>query len=150
DAEAMELDRHTLPASTVIEGVERRFRVRARESDRELTVLAAGDLTLDVDGPRIEQALSNLVENALRHGSGGVDIVARASNGPAQLHVLSDGRGVPPGFLPHAFERFSRARTGRTGDGTGLGLTIVQLIAQAHGGRAGIANPPSRGGRGRV
>jgi len=145
DAGAMELDRHALPASTVIEGVERRFRVRARESGRELTAVAADDLTLDVDAPRIEQALSNLVENALRHGSGGVDIVARASNGHAELHVLDDGPGVPPGFLPHAFERFSRARTGRTGDGTGLGLTIVQLIAQAHGGRAGIANRP-RGG----
>jgi signal transduction histidine kinase len=62
-----------------------------------------------------------------------------------ELHVLDDGPGVPPGFIPHAFERFSRARTGRTGDGTGLGLTIVQLIAEAHGGRAGIANRPSGG-----
>jgi signal transduction histidine kinase len=145
DAGAMELDRHALPASTVIEGVERRFRVRARESGRQLAVVAADDLTLDVDAPRIEQALSNLVENALRHGSGGVDIVARSNNGHAELHVLDDGPGVPPGFLPHAFERFSRARTGRTGGGTGLGLTIVQLIAQAHGGRAGIANRPGGG-----
>jgi len=145
DAGAMELDRHSLPASTVIEGVERRFRVRARESGRELTILAADNLTLDADGPRIEQALSNLVENALRHGSGGVGIVARANNGHAELHVLDEGPGIPPGFLPHAFERFSRARTGRTGNGTGLGLTIVQLIARAHGGRAGIANRPSGG-----
>ena len=145
DAGAMELDRHSLPASTVIEGVERRFRVRARESGRELTVAAADDLTLDVDAPRIEQALSNLVENALRHGSGGVGIVARANNGHVELHVIDDGPGIPPGFLPHAFERFSRARTGRTGNGTGLGLTIVQLIARAHGGRAGIANRPSGG-----
>src|SRR6185369_14312652 len=98
--------------------VARSVRVRARESGRELTAVAADDLTLDVDAPRIEQALSNLVENALRHGSGGVDIVARASNGHAELHVLDDGPGVPPGFIPHAFERFSRARTGRTGDGT--------------------------------
>ena len=145
DAGAMELDRHSLSASTVIEGVERRFRVRARESGRELTILAAVNLTLDADGPRIEQALSNLVENALRHGSGGVGIVARANNGHAELHVLDEGPGIPPGFLPHAFERFSRARTGRTGNGTGLGLTIVQLIARAHGGRAGIANRPSGG-----
>ena len=145
DAGAMELDRHSLSASTVIEGVERRFRVRARESGRELTILAADNLTLDADGPRIEQALSNLVENALRHGSGGVGIVARANNGHAELHVLDEGPGIPPGFLPHAFERFSRARTGRTGNGTGLGLTIVQLIARAHGGRAGIANRPSGG-----
>ena len=149
DAGAMELDRHALPASTVIEGVERRFRVRARESGRELTAVAADDLTLDVDAPRIEQALSNLVENALRHGSGGVDIVARASNGHAELHVLDDGPGVPPGFLPHAFERFSRARTGRTGDGTGLGLTSSSSSPKptvgGRGSPTGRAGAPTRG-----
>jgi two-component system, OmpR family, sensor kinase len=145
DAGALELDRHAVSASAVMEGIERRFRVRARESGRPLTVGDGDGLTLDVDPSRVEQALSNLVENALRHGSGGIDVVARASNGHAELHVLDDGPGVPDGFLPHAFERFTRAQTGRTGKGTGLGLAIVQMIAEAHGGRAGIANRPDGG-----
>ena len=145
DSGAMELDRRPVPAGTVMEGVERRFRVRARESGRALSIAAGDELTLDVDATRVEQALSNLVDNALRHGSGGVDLVARASDGHAELHVLDDGPGVPAGFLPHAFERFSRAQTGRTGGGTGLGLAIVQLIAEAHGGRAGIVNRPAGG-----
>ena len=145
DSGAMELDRRPVPAGTVMEGVERRFRVRARESGRALSIAAGDELTLDVDATRVEQALSNLVDNALRHGSGGVYLVARASDGHAELHVLDDGPGVPAGFLPHAFERFSRAQTGRTGGGTGLGLAIVQLIAEAHGGRAGIANRPAGG-----
>ncbi|HEY4281100.1 MAG TPA: HAMP domain-containing sensor histidine kinase [Conexibacter sp.] len=146
DAGAMELDRHAVPASAVLDGIERRFRVRARESGRSLTVGDGNGLTLDVDPTRVEQALSNLVENALRHGAGDISVVARASTGGrAELHVLDDGPGVPDDFLPHAFERFSRAQTGRSGKGTGLGLAIVQMIAQAHGSRAGLANRPEGG-----
>ena len=54
--------------------------------------------------------------------------------------MTDDGPGLPPEFVPHAFERFSRADNGRTGGGSGLGLSIVELIATAHGGRAGVDN----------
>jgi signal transduction histidine kinase len=145
DAGAIELDRQTMPVSTIMERVERRFRVRARESGRALTVAVDDHVGLEVDGPRVEQALANLVENALRHGAGQIELVARVSDGHAELHVLDEGPGIPASFLPQAFERFSRARTGRTGEGTGLGLAIVALIAEAHGGRAGIANRPAGG-----
>jgi len=145
DSGAMELDRQSTPASELVQRVERRFRVRARESGRTLTVAGGQELTLDVDVPRIEQALANLVENALRHGRGAIDLTVRGYNGHAELHVLDDGSGVPPEFIPHAFERFTRAQTGRTGDGSGLGLAIAQLIARAHGGRAGIGNRPTGG-----
>src|SRR5262249_46348900 len=91
DAGAMELDRRALSASAVLDGVERRFRVRARESGRSLSVGPSDEITLDIDATRVEQALSNLVENALRHGSGRIDVVARTSNGHAVLHVLDDG-----------------------------------------------------------
>jgi signal transduction histidine kinase len=145
DQGAMELERREVTAGELLQGVERRFRVRARESGRALTVRDGGDLTLDVDVGRVEQALSNLVDNALRHGEGPIGIVASARDGHAELHVLDDGPGVPPAFIPHAFERFSRAQSGRTGDGTGLGLAIVQLVARAHGGRAGISNRAAGG-----
>jgi signal transduction histidine kinase len=141
----MELVRRPVAARAIVEGVERRFRVRARESGRALTVDDGDDVTLGVDATRIEQAMSNLVENALRHGAGSIDLVVRADDGRAELHVRDHGGGVPDAFLPHAFERFSRAQTGRSGSGTGLGLAIVQLIAEAHGGRARIANQPGGG-----
>jgi signal transduction histidine kinase len=140
DQGAMELERRAVTASELMQGVERRFRVRARESGRALTVGDGADVTLDVDVARVEQALSNLVDNALRHGAGAIGIVASANDGHAELHVLDDGPGVPPAFIPHAFERFSRAQSGRTGEGTGLGLAIVAAIAAAHGGRAGVSN----------
>jgi signal transduction histidine kinase len=142
---AMELDRRSAPASEVMRRVERRFRVRARESGRALAVADGEELMLDVDVARVELALSNLVENALRHGDGAIDLVVRTDGGRAELHVLDDGPGVPTEFIPHAFERFTRAQTGRTGSGTGLGLAIVQLIARAHGGRAAIDNRPTGG-----
>jgi signal transduction histidine kinase len=57
-----------------------------------------------------------------------------------ELHVLDEGRGFDPSFMPRAFERFSRADPARSRGGVGLGLSIVQVIAEAHGGRAHAAN----------
>jgi two-component system OmpR family sensor kinase len=141
DAGRMELDPRPVRARDLLEGVERRFRVRAREAGRELALGDGGtDASVDVDMPRIEQALSNLVDNALRHGDGPVTLEAVTRDGHVELHVLDDGPGLPEAFLPHAFERFSRAEHGRAGPGTGLGLAIADLIAGAHGGQAGIGN----------
>ena len=62
-----------------------------------------------------------------------------------ELHVADEGEGFPPEFLEEAFERFSRADHARTLRGSGLGLSIVQVIAEAHGGSAQVANR-DRGG----
>jgi hypothetical protein len=62
------------------------------------------------------------------------------------LSVNDEGEGFPPEFLPHAFERFSRADAARTGGGgVGLGLAIVEAIARAHGGSASATNRPEGG-----
>jgi signal transduction histidine kinase len=57
-----------------------------------------------------------------------------------ELHVRDEGPGFPPGFLPRAFERFTRADEARARGGTGLGLAITAAIAAAHGGSAHAAN----------
>ena len=129
----------------VLESVRERFAVRAELEGRELVLGAASDLVLDADRFRIEQALANLVENALRHGSGLVTITAVPANGAIELHVHDEGNGFPPDFLDRAFERFSRPEESRSDRGSGLGLTIVHTIAHAHGGQARAANAP-RGG----
>ena len=100
----------------------------------------AGGGKLDGDRLRLEQALANLVDNAVRHGGGRASLRAGKRNGSIELHVLDRGTGFPPAFVEHAFERFSRADEGRGGDGAGLGLAIVDTIARAHGGRARAAN----------
>jgi signal transduction histidine kinase len=98
------------------------------------------DVYFEADVARLDQALSNLVHNALRFGEGPVVLRARSRAGNVELHVLDSGPGFPPAFLPHAFERFSRADPARSQRGTGLGLAIVLAIAEAHGGRVDAEN----------
>jgi signal transduction histidine kinase len=104
----------------------------------------AEPLVVRGDALRLDQALANLVDNAMRYGGVDVRLTATQRNGHVELHVLDDGPGFPPDFIPRAFERFSRADDG-AGDGSGLGLAIVATVARAHGGEAHAAN---RGGGG--
>jgi signal transduction histidine kinase len=125
-------------------GVLRRVELRAQAEGKRVTAAAAEK---DVRGDRIrlEQALVNLVDNALRYGGGSIRIQAAAANGSTELHVTDDGAGFPAEFLEHAFERFSRADAARGRSGAGLGLAIVQTIAEAHGGSAHAENRDSGG-----
>jgi two-component system OmpR family sensor kinase len=103
------------------------------------------DLSVRADRVRVEQALTNMVDNALRHGDGQVRLDAMARDGLLELHVTDEGEGFPPGFLATAFERFTRGDPGRTEQGTGLGLAIVAVIAESHGGAAHAVNRPQGG-----
>jgi two-component system OmpR family sensor kinase len=99
-----------------------------------------GGVLLEADRDRLVQALSNLVENALSYGAGDVELAAAERNGTVELHVRDEGPGFPPAFIEHAFDRFSRADEARSRGGAGLGLSIVGLIAEAHGGKAAARN----------
>lgn len=102
-----------------------------------IEVDASPELTFTADAERIEQALGNLVENAVVHGDGPVRIVAKTRNRVIELHVLDEGPGFRDGFAERAFDRFSRADDARSSAGAGLGLAIARAIAMAHGGDAG-------------
>jgi two-component system, OmpR family, sensor kinase len=129
-----------LPAADLLADVRERYARRAAEAGRPLEVQADDRLRLSVDRLRAEQALGNLVENALRHGGGRILLQAHRHDGRIELHVRDQGQGFPPEFIGHAFEPFSRADPARAGGGAGLGLAIVELIARAHGGGAHAAN----------
>jgi two-component system OmpR family sensor kinase len=122
-----------------------RFASRAAAAGRPLDAEPVDDLAVDADQLRLEQALGNLIDNALRHGKGPIRLWARPSDSRVELHVSDAGPGFPPQFQAHAFERFSRAESARTGGGTGLGLAIVEAIAKAHGGTANAANQAGGG-----
>ena len=124
----------------LMESARRRFGGRAAEAQVDLRVDAPSGLRAELDTLRVEQAIGNLVDNALRYGGGPVDLVARDGAGGIELAVRDHGPGFPPDFLEHAFERFTRADAGRSGGGAGLGLAIVQAIAAAHGGVAEARN----------
>jgi heavy metal sensor kinase len=124
----------------VLDAVAGRFDPRATAQGRAIVVDASPDWILTGDRLRLEQALGNLVDNALRHGSGTVRLEATPGDGSIELRVTDEGAGFPPDFLARAFERFSRADVARAGAGSGLGLAIVEAIARAHGGSAAAAN----------
>lgn len=146
DEGELPLHRETLPAAELLVSVRNRFLRRATDSGRELVVLAPEGLRLEGDRLRLEQALGNLLDNALRHGAGTVELEAReGTNRSIELHVRDDGAGLPTEFLPRAFHRFSRPATSRGGSGAGLGLAIVASIARAHGGTANVVNRKGEG-----
>jgi two-component system, OmpR family, sensor kinase len=134
-----------LRASEAVERLQQRFAQRALAQERQIVTEVAPELIVQADPLRLEQALSNLLDNALRHGAGTVRISAARHDGKVDLHVTDDGPGLPSDFLPVAFERFTLPEQGRTSAGTGLGLAIVRSIAEAHGGEARIANRPGGG-----
>jgi signal transduction histidine kinase len=134
-----------LDAQEVLAAVAARFDAAAAAHGRRIVVASREPVALVADRMRLEQALGNLVANALRYGAGGVDLRATVDDGTVELHVTDEGRGFAPEFIPRAFDRFSRADSARTTGGSGLGLAIVELIAEAHGGKAGVANRPSGG-----
>ncbi len=128
-----------LEAREVLGEVARRFAARARAEARPVRA-ETSDLRLSADPARLEQALANMVDNALRHGRGEIVLSAARRNGNVELHVRDHGPGFPAEFLPAAFERFSRADEARSRGGTGLGLAITSAVAVAHGGTANAAN----------
>jgi signal transduction histidine kinase len=146
DDGVLALRREAVDVPELLASVVRRFDWRAAEQRRTVEWQAAAETSVSGDRLRLEQALGNLVDNALRHGGGAVRLEAvPAGDGGLELHVRDEGAGFPPDFLPHAFERFTRPTPDRTGRGTGLGLSIVRTIAVAHGGTAEAANAAAGG-----
>jgi heavy metal sensor kinase len=121
------------------------FRRQLAAQGRSIRI--ADDCAMCVVGDelRLERALGNLIDNAVRHGAGDVEVVALSQDSSIELHVTDNGSGFAPEYLARAFERFSRPDTARTGGGTGLGLSIVQAIMRAHGGSAHAVNRPKQG-----
>jgi signal transduction histidine kinase len=137
--------RERISVADLLATVAERFRPRAEQADRPLAVDDADAIAIDGDRLRLEQALTSIVDNALRHGGGEVRLWARRNGDSVELHVADRGAGFPEDFIEHAFERFSRGDAARGRGGSGLGLAIVETIARAHGGRAGARNDPSGG-----
>ena len=129
-----------LDADDVLRRVAGRFETRAKAEGRPLSPEPAPGVIVQADPARLEQALANLVDNALRYGGGAVALSACHQNGAVELHVCDEGPGFPPAFLPRAFERFSRADEARGGGSAGLGLAIASAVAVAHGGTAHAEN----------
>src|SRR5439155_5243835 len=106
DQGTLPLKRETLPASELLKTTAARYRWRADDASLQFETDAPPDLILNGDRIRLEQALGNLVDNAIRHANHTVKLSARTNDGTVELHVHDDGAGFPTSFIDHAFERF--------------------------------------------
>jgi two-component system OmpR family sensor kinase len=131
-------------AGDLLDGVQARFGLPAAEQGIPIEVVPTTAFVW-ADRDRVEQALANLVDNALRYGAGWARLSAREQGSFVELHVEDAGPGFPDAFIGRAFDRFSRADEARSGGGSGLGLSIVEMIATVHGGTVGVANRPDGG-----
>ena len=118
---------------------------------RGIRLARSGDTGLRVHANTLlaEQAIGNLVSNAIRYAPDGscVEVAAHADRDAVAIEVRDQGPGIPERHLPRLFERFYRveASRAREGGGTGLGLAIVKHIAMVHGGSIEVASAPGRG-----
>jgi two-component system sensor histidine kinase KdpD len=122
-------------------------RVERYAGERRLEVSVAPDLPLvRLDGVLVEQAIVNLLENAIRHGGrgGGVSVAARREAQAAVVEVSDEGPGFPPEDAERLFDKFYRAAGG---PGVGLGLAIARAIVTAHGGQIRAERREPRGAR---
>jgi two-component system sensor histidine kinase BaeS len=152
DAGALPLVRAPVPLADVVRAVVDAFRARAEAHGATITAEPGADpVVVDADRDRLTQALAAFADNAARYAApvGGivVRVVPPAAGGMGRVEVADDGPGIADADLPRLFDRFYQADASRSrATGTsGLGLAIARAIADAHGGRVGVANRPEGG-----
>jgi two-component system sensor histidine kinase ResE len=136
------LNKESIEMDEFIERVTNKFHGPAREKTVDINAFTTGHIHAVMDPDRIEQVLTNLIDNALRHTpeGGTVDVRVRQEEQTISIQVIDSGVGIPPEDVPFVFERFYKADKARTRgkSGTGLGLAIAKNIVEAHGGEISV------------
>jgi PAS domain S-box-containing protein len=134
--------------SVLLRGLARRAGSLAAEHGAALDTTLAENGLVRVDPARVEQAILALVDNAIKYGPEGQRVTLRSNSpdGELRIEVGDRGPGIPETELPRVFERFYRL-DGVEEPGNGLGLSIAQTIAEAHGGRIEADSDPGEGTR---
>ena len=114
-----------------------------------IRISCAKDLSAEMDAQLLEQAISNLLDNAIKYSEEGgtISVASFQTEEDTTISVQDQGSGIAEKHLPRLFERFYRvdkARSRKLG-GTGLGLSIVKHIAQAHRGKVSVESSPGKG-----
>jgi signal transduction histidine kinase len=131
---AIVLARSDVLVRSVVDGVVEEF--IADRPDVDLTVEVPPELVVRADPERLHQVVLNLLDNASRHGTGAIRLVADRIGSEVVISISDNGPGLPAGSVDQVFERFYRADAARANTGgTGLGLAIVRWITELHGGR---------------
>jgi two-component system phosphate regulon sensor histidine kinase PhoR len=149
DAEGGGIELADSALAQVLERVIRDLTARRPEQAPRVRLECPGAVRAPLNAPLLEQAVTNLIENALKYSppDTAVTVGCAIDGGQVRVSVADEGPGIAAEHLPRLFERFYRvdkARSRQMG-GTGLGLAIVKHIAQAHGGRAEVTSEVGRG-----
>lgn len=147
EGEGIELCRCAL--RPILESVVQHFSAQSQEKEVPLLVACPPELQIKASPRLLEQAVGNLVDNAIKYSPKGkpVRIEVALAEGEALIRVSDEGCGIALPHLPRLFERFYRVDSARSREvgGTGLGLAIVKHIVQAHGGRVTVTSEPGQG-----
>lgn len=151
EAGHFQLDKKDVPLAAFFRHTVNKFASLAREMDVRLTIDTDVDqeARFELDPDRIEQVMTNLIDNAIRHTKKGgrVAVTVRTESGNVLVTVRDTGTGIAKKDLPFVFERFYKEDKARTRGkaGTGLGLAIAKHIVQAHNGEIGVHSKKGEG-----
>ena len=137
------------PVEDVIRTSAQVLEAKAEEKKIKIDLRCDSSLSADMDPHLIEQAVVNLLDNAIKYSAQNstIEVHAAEKNGEVQIKIRDHGIGIEEEHLPRLFERFYRvdkARSRKLG-GTGLGLAIVKHIIQAHHGKVSVQSSPGIG-----
>jgi PAS domain S-box-containing protein len=139
------LDLHQVSLLSIVEAAVDSARPAAEAKDIRLkAILDSVQATVNADGTRLQQVVWNLLTNAIKFTpkGGQVQVLLRRVNSHIELSVSDTGIGIPVGFLPHVFDRFSQrdSSTTRVFGGLGLGLAISKQLVELHGGSIRVSS----------
>lgn len=142
DTQAIGIDRAPVDLSTLVTDTAAELRPLAEEQGITLASHVQPATWVSGDTLRLRQLLLILLDNALKHTpkKGNVQVALSRAGSRARLQVADSGSGIPPADLPRIFDRFYRSDAARTGEGSGLGLSIGKWISEAHGGHITASN----------
>lgn len=149
DSDDVPVDKAPAHVGELLDDLAARFSAAGHSRDIKFNVEYAEGLPMvQIDAALIERALANLIDNAIRYTpeGGAVTLSAKADAEGVAVLVADSGPGIAPADVPHVFERFFQGSRHREGRGhAGLGLAIVQRVAQLHGGTVQAGNQASGG-----
>jgi two-component system phosphate regulon sensor histidine kinase PhoR len=149
DAKAKNVDKKPCRIAEILESAAGTCRHFAEQKGIRITVTCDEELTAEVNPLLIQQAVVNLLDNALKYSDSGSEVrmAAETVTDGVTIKVSDDGCGIDEVHLPRIFERFYRVDKARSRElgGTGLGLAIVKHITLAHGGKVSAESEVGRG-----
>ncbi len=143
----MKLNLAPIQLADLIRDVVELYQVIAEEKKVTLLATPPKNLEIQADRARLEQALANLIDNAIKYtpAGGRVEVTASQQDQEAIIRVKDNGIGIPAAEIPRIWERLYRGDKSRSQKGLGLGLCLVKAVIQAHHGKVEVESAPDQG-----